>query len=82
VGGPRASALTGSLGRTLAASAVLALWCAWADGLLPLLPGPAAPRMARTLLALAGGVTVYVAAAAAMRAPELHALLGLLRRGR
>jgi hypothetical protein len=38
--------------------------------------------MARTLLALAGGVTVYVAAAAAMRAPELHALLGLLRRGR
>jgi putative peptidoglycan lipid II flippase len=82
VGGPRASALTGSLGRTLAASAVLALWCAWVDGLLPLLPGPTAPGMARTLLALVGGVTVYLAAAAAMRAPELHALLGLLRRGR
>jgi putative peptidoglycan lipid II flippase len=82
VGGPRASALIGSLGRTLAASAVLALWCAWADGLLPLLPAPAAPGMTRTLLALAGGVTVYVAAAAALRASELHALLGLLRRRR
>jgi hypothetical protein len=34
------------------------------------------------IVALLGGVAVYVAGAAAMRAPELRALVGMLRRGR
>jgi hypothetical protein len=34
------------------------------------------------VVALGGGVAVYVAATAALRAPELRALLGMLRRRR
>jgi putative peptidoglycan lipid II flippase len=82
LGGPRAGELAGSLGRTVAASVVLALWCAWAEGLLPGLPGPAVPAGARVLLAVTGGLIVYVGAAAALRAPELHSLVGMLRRRR
>ena len=79
LGGPRGGAIGGSLGRTLAASAVLALWCAWMDGLLPVAP-PLAPGVTRLVVALLGGVAVYVAGAAAMRAPELRDLRGMLRR--
>jgi putative peptidoglycan lipid II flippase len=82
LGGPRGAALAGSLGRTLAASAGLALWCAWVEGLLPAPPEPLGPGLGRVLLALVGGVVVYGAGAAAMRAPELAALRGMLRRGR
>ena len=81
LGGPRGGEIGGSLGRTLAASAVLALWCAWVDGLLPV-TAPLAPGGPRMIVALLGGVAVYVAGAAAMRAPELRALVGMLRRGR
>jgi putative peptidoglycan lipid II flippase len=79
LGGPRGGAIGGSLGRTLAASAALALWCAWMGGLLPL-AAPLAPGAGRLILALPTAVAVYAAAAAAMRAPELRALLGMLRR--
>jgi len=81
LGGPRGGEIGGSLGRTLAASAGLALWCAWVDGLLPV-TAPLAPGGPRMIVALLGGVAVYVAGAAAMRAPELRALVGMLRRGR
>ncbi len=66
-----------SLGRTLCASLVLLLWCLWlGEGLHGAWGGAA-----WTLAALAGGVAVYGAAAAALRAPELRSLLGMLRRG-
>lgn len=77
--GPRAAEIAGALGRTAAASAGLALWCAWAGGLLPVTP-PLEPGVPRVILALLGGVAVYGAGAAALRAPELGALLGMLRR--
>lgn len=82
LGGPRVGELAGSLARTLAASAVVALWCAWVDGLIPAVPEPLAPGVPRMIVALAGGVAVYVAGAAVLRAPELRTLLGMLRRGR
>ena len=61
-----------SLARTLGASAVLVLWCVWPAAAL----GSGAGG---TLAALAGGVIVYAGAAAALRAPELRDLLGMLR---
>lgn len=78
LGGPRAAEVGGSLSRTLAASAALALWCAWVDGALVV----ALPGVSRMIVALAGGVAVYVATTAALRAPELRTLLGMLRRSR
>jgi putative peptidoglycan lipid II flippase len=78
VGGPRGSEIWGSLGRTIVATAALALWCAWVEGLLPVFPEPVVLGLARMMLALVGGVAVYVAMAAAIRAPELRALLGML----
>jgi putative peptidoglycan lipid II flippase len=65
-----------SLARTCGASAVLLVWCIGFDRWLR---GAAHPAVS-TLLALASGVLVYGIAAAALRAPELKALLGLLRR--
>ncbi len=73
IGGRR---MAGSLLRTGGASAVLLLWCLWAGARLG--GGPAGA--AWTLGALGAGMVVYLAAAAALRAPELGALLGLLRR--
>ena len=79
LGGPSAARRSGgSLRRTVAATAALALWCAWVEGLLPAVPAPVGLGLARTVLALVGGVAVYVATAAALRAPELRALLGML----
>jgi putative peptidoglycan lipid II flippase len=67
-----------SLARTLGASAVLLLWCLW---LTRVLEGSA--REGRlTLLALLIGMLIYVGASAALRAPELAALGGMLRRRR
>jgi len=62
-----------SLARTLGASAPLFAWCLWSAGAL----GGGA---AGTIAALAGGAAVYGAAAAALRAPELGDLVGMLRR--
>ena len=78
LGGPRGAEIWGSLGRTIVATAALALWCAWVEGRLPVVPEPAVLGVARMVLALVGGVAVYVAVAAAIRAPELRALLGML----
>jgi putative peptidoglycan lipid II flippase len=78
--GPRGAELWWSLGRTLAASALLALWCGWLSGLLPGLPAPGGRVLPWTLVALVGGVAVYAAGAAALRSPELRSLLGMLRR--
>jgi hypothetical protein len=52
------------------------------EGFLPVVPEPVAVGLARMVLALVGGVAVYVAMAAAIRAPELRALLGILHRRR
>ncbi|MEX2221806.1 MAG: murein biosynthesis integral membrane protein MurJ [Candidatus Rokuibacteriota bacterium] len=80
LGGPRGGELWGSLGRTLAASAVLALWCAWwVGGFRAGGPEAVPPGLTRMLVVLLGGVAVYVAGAAVMRAPELRSLLGMLR---
>jgi putative peptidoglycan lipid II flippase len=68
--------MTVSLLRTGGASAVLLLWCVWAGARL----GAGWVGAAWTAGALAGGVLVYLAAAAALRTPELGALLGMLRR--
>jgi putative peptidoglycan lipid II flippase len=62
-----------SLARTLGASAVLVLWCLWPAAAL----GTGALG---TLAALAGGAIVYAGAAAALRAPEMRDLLGMLGR--
>jgi putative peptidoglycan lipid II flippase len=67
-----------SLARTAAASAALLAWCLL---LRPAADGSLAAA-AWTLGTLAGGVGVYVAAAAALGAPELRQLLGVLRRPR
>jgi putative peptidoglycan lipid II flippase len=64
-----------SLARTLAAAGPLAAWCWWARGALGARPGAAA-----AVLAIGAGALVYAAAAAALRAPELRAATGLLRR--
>lgn len=65
-----------SLARTCGASAVLLVWCVGFDRWL----GGSTHPLVWTLIALAGGVLVYGIAAAALRAPELRALFGLLRR--
>jgi putative peptidoglycan lipid II flippase len=65
----------GSLGRTLGASIPLGLWCWWAGGWL----GPVAAGSA-TLAVLGAGALVYAAVAAALGAPELAALMALVRR--
>jgi len=69
-------AMAGSLLRTGGASAVLLLWCAWAGARL----GGGFAGAAWTVGALGVGMLVYLAAAAVFRAPELGALVGLLRR--
>jgi len=69
-------AMAGSLLRTGGASAVLLLWCAWAGARL----GGGFAGAAWTMGALGVGTLVYLAAAAVFRAPELGALVGLLRR--
>ncbi|HXJ84265.1 MAG TPA: murein biosynthesis integral membrane protein MurJ [Candidatus Methylomirabilis sp.] len=63
-----------SLARTVGASSVLLLWGVWLARWL------VGARGGATLVALASGVLVYIAAAALFRAPELGALLGMLRR--
>jgi len=68
--------MAGSLLRTGGASAALLLWCVWAGARL----GAGWAGAAWTAGALAAGMLVYLAAAAALRAPELGALLGMLRR--
>ena len=78
--GPRGTGFWWSLGRTLIASAVLAGWCAWMSGALPGVVAPAGRGLVWLLVVLGGGVAVYAAAAAALRAPELGSLLGMLRR--
>ncbi|HEY7869393.1 MAG TPA: murein biosynthesis integral membrane protein MurJ [Methylomirabilota bacterium] len=79
--GPRGAVLGGSLGRTLAASAALAMWCIAAERLLPA-TATMTPELIRMLVALLGGVAVYGGVARLLRAPELVSLLGMLRRGR
>jgi len=71
-----AQGLGSSLTRTLAASLVLLAWCVWLGRMLY------GERYGSgwTILAVAGGVLVYGGAAAALRAPELGALLSMLRR--
>jgi len=78
--GPGGAELWHSLVRTLAASAVLALWCLGVSGALPHVPAPAGRGIPWLLLALGGGVIVYALAAAALRSPEIGSLLGMLRR--
>lgn len=63
-----------SIARTLAASAVLGVWCLWS--------GAFGGGAIGTIAALIGGVVVFVAVAALLRAPELRDLLGMLRRRR
>ena len=68
-----------SVGRTLAASLVLFAWCLW---LARTIEG-GRYGAGWTVLALASGILVYGAAAAALRAPEITALRGMVsRRGR
>jgi putative peptidoglycan lipid II flippase len=64
-----------SLARTCVASAALGLWCALVANWL----GAGWAGAARTLGALGAGALVYAGAAAALRAPELRALFGMLR---
>lgn len=65
-----------SLARTALASTVLLAWCLWAGARL----GAGMADAAWTIGALAAGVIVYGCAAAVLGAPELPALLGMLRR--
>lgn len=67
-----------SLARTCTAAAALGLWCFAVVGWL----GAGWEGTLRTVGALVMGAAVYGAVAAALRAPELRALLGMLRRGR
>jgi putative peptidoglycan lipid II flippase len=80
--GPRGAELGWSLARTLAASAVLALWCLAVSGLLPGLTLSIGRGLPWLAVALSGGVVVYALAAGALRSVELSSLLGMLRRGR
>jgi len=92
LGGPGGAPLWRSLGRTLAAATVLALWCVWMAGALgsaalpaPTADGPGlapdlAPSLGWMLLALGGGVAVYAASAALLRSAELAALRAMLQR--
>ncbi len=72
-----AQGIGASLGRTFAASAVLLVWCLAFDRWA--LVG-ARHGGSLTIVAVASSVLVYGAAAAALRAPELGALVGILRR--
>jgi putative peptidoglycan lipid II flippase len=65
-----------SLARTGIASAALWLWCLVVASRL----GPGWEGALWTVGALGAGALVYAAVAAALRAPELAALLGMLRR--
>ncbi|MEK7370340.1 MAG: murein biosynthesis integral membrane protein MurJ [candidate division NC10 bacterium] len=65
-----------SLARTLGASAVLVLWCLW---LVPVWDG-SLRAAGWTAAAIGGGALVYGGAALTLRAPELTALLGMVRR--
>ena len=78
VGGLGGGALARAAARALAAGVPLVAWCLW------LAPERAHPwgLAGATLAAVAGGAVLYVGAAAALRAPELTALLGMLRRRR
>ena len=80
--GPRGTEVSWSLARTIAASAVLALWCLAVSGRVPGLAVPMAGGLPWLVVALAGGVVVYGVAARALRSVELGSLLGMLRRGR
>jgi putative peptidoglycan lipid II flippase len=80
--GPGGADLWRSTARTLAASALLALWCAWMSGLVPGVPGPTGRGLGWMLVALVGGVALYAAAAAALGSSELRGLLGLVARRR
>lgn len=71
-------ALARACARTLVATA--ALWLA-ARALAPTWDGSALAA-ATTMAAIAGGAAAFVVAAALLRAPELGALLGMLRRRR
>ena len=73
LGGFGGTEIMRSVARTLGASAVLLGWCLWAVHAF----GVGATG---TMAALAGGVIVYGAAAAAIRAPEVGELLAMLRR--
>jgi putative peptidoglycan lipid II flippase len=78
--GPRGADLWRSLARTLAASALLALWCAGMSGLVPGVPAPTHQGLVWTVVALVGGMVVYAAGAAALGSSEIRGLLGMLRR--
>ena len=71
-------ALLRSVARTLAASVPLIGWCLW----IRPEAGHAWGLAGSTLAAVAGGGALFAATAAALRAPELTALLGMLRRRR
>jgi len=68
-----------SFARTLAASTLLALWCAGMSGLVPGVPAPTHQGLAWTLAALVGGVVVYGAGAALVGSTEVRGLYGMLR---
>jgi len=70
--------LGASFARTLVASAALLGWCLWFGRRLDGAHAPAG----WTALVLLSGVLVYAGASALLRAPELGALLGMLRRRR
>jgi len=72
-------ALGRSLIRTLAATVPLWLAC---RALGPVADAPSGPAAGWTGAAVIGGGLAFVAAAALLRAPELQALLGMLRRGK
>ena len=80
--GPRGAEMGWSLARTIAASAVLALWCLAISGLVPGLTPPIGRGLPWLVVALGGGVVAYVLAAGALRSVGLSSLLGMLRRGR
>jgi putative peptidoglycan lipid II flippase len=65
-----------SLGRVGIASGALLLWCLLIESRL----NAGWAGAASTLGALAGGALIYAGVAAALRAPELGALLGMLKR--
>lgn len=83
-GGLGGTGIVPHLGRVLLASAVLAA-VAWgtAKGLAPMLPQHGLGRqLALGLLPVATGGLAYLAAAKALRVPELEELVGVLRRRR
>jgi putative peptidoglycan lipid II flippase len=69
-----APGLGASLARTFGASAVLLIWCAGIER------GIAGAGAIATVVGVVSGMLVYVGAAGALRAPELGALWGLVRR--